>query len=195
MKLISSGAEASVFLDEQGRIVKERVPQAYRHAQLDHDLRRSRTRREAALLRKVPVPAPKLIDTDGESRIVMEHIDGVQLKRLLDEDPALARLVGESLARLHDADIIHGDLTTSNMILRTGVLHLIDFGLGFTSAEAEDKAVDIHLLRQALESKHYRVHEQAFSEFTRGYACSKGAPAVLERLKEVERRGRNKVKV
>jgi TP53 regulating kinase-like protein len=197
MKVLGSGAEATIFLDEEKgvkRVIKERVPKAYRLPQLDEELRRTRTRREANILRKLPIPGPRLFETDDRSRIAMEFVEGMQVKKLLDKDASIARLIGERLARLHDADIIHGDLTTSNMIMRERELLFIDFGLSFTSKEVEDKAVDIHLFRQALESKHFRVQERAYEEFLRGYGSSRHAPRVLDRLKLVERRGRNKAK-
>jgi Kae1-associated kinase Bud32 len=197
MQPLASGAEAVIYYEEKDgvrRIIKERVPKAYRHAQLDEELRKSRTRREASILRKLPIPGPKFIETDNTKRIVMAYVEGKQVKELLDGEPALARLIGERLARLHDADIIHGDLTTSNMIFHEGELFFIDFGLSFVSAQAEDKAVDIHLFKQAIESKHYSVQEAAYDKFLEGYAASRNYVAVLERLKSVERRGRNKAK-
>ena len=197
MTVLGSGAEATVYLDETTtgkRVIKDRVPKAYRLPRLDEELRRARTRREANILRKLPIPGPRLLGTDDRAKIVMSYVDGIPVKRLLDDDVSIARVIGERLARLHDADIIHGDLTTSNMIMRERDLFFIDFGLSFTSKEAEDKAVDIHLFRQALASKHFRVERQAYDTFLDGYATSPHAPQVLERLKTVERRGRNKAK-
>ncbi len=194
---LGSGAEATIWLEktrEGVRVVKDRLPKAYRHPLLDAALRRTRTRREANILRKLPVPGPRLIATDRASVIEMEFIDGVQLKRLLDGKPSWTRTVGERVARLHDAGIIHGDLTTSNMLVRDDELVLIDFGLSFTSRSAEDKAVDIHLWKQALESKHYKIFDEAYKGFLEGYAASENATRVLERLRTVEARGRNKAK-
>ncbi len=195
--VFASGAEAVLSVEErdgQRLVIKERQAKRYRHPALDGELRRSRTRREAKLLAKAPVAAPRLLGTDRESRIEMEFIEGEQLKGLLDEEPARAGKVGEGLAALHDAGIIHGDLTTSNLLLRNGELLFIDFGLGFSSREDEDKAVDIHLFRQALESTHHRVADQAYAAFLEGYRSSERAASVLERLAAVERRGRNKGK-
>ena len=64
--------------------------------------------------------------------------------------------IGASIAKLHNANIIHGDLTTSNMIISKNKLYLIDFGLGFESHKAEDKAVDLHVLKEALEARHVK---------------------------------------
>ena len=99
--------------------------------------------------------------------------------------------VGEQTAKLHQNSIIHGDLTTSNMILKDSQIFLIDFGLGFISAKIEDKAVDIHLIKQALEAKHFQNHEELFQNFLKGYKW-KDSKKVIERLKVVEKRGRYK---
>ncbi len=210
-RVLGQGAEAIITLklrrNAEGSttrvVVKERLPKEYRHPQLDAELRRSRTRREAKLLAKAPVPTPRILESDREATIIMEYVEGVQVKQLLDDEPALARRIGELVAQLHDAGIIHGDLTTSNMILREESgsvmgaereLVLIDFGLSFTSESVEDKAVDLHLFKQALESKHHTVFEEAYEAFLKGYRSSNRAAAVLERLAVVERRGRNKGK-
>jgi TP53 regulating kinase-like protein len=123
----------------------------------------------------------------------MEHIDGVQVKKLLDKNPKLAGLIGKNLSIMHDLDIIHGDLTTSNMILRDNKLFFIDFGLSFSSARIEDKAVDIHLFKQALGSRHFRVAKKAYAYFFKNYN-PKNKKEILERLSIVEQRGRYKEK-
>jgi len=99
------------------------------------------------------------------------------------------REIGRSVRKLHDANIIHGDLTTSNMILKDKV-YFIDFGLGFFSTRIEDKAVDLFLFKKALESKHHEVWEECFKEVLKAYGDQK----VMERLKEIEKRGRYRKK-
>jgi Kae1-associated kinase Bud32 len=192
--ILGAGAEGTVSLVGE-TVVKERPSKRYRHPLLDEELRRSRTRREAKILQKLPVPGPKLLSTDRESVIEMEFLNGSMVKSLLEKNLDLAGRIGETLAKLHDAHIIHGDLTTSNMIVVDGVLHLIDFGLSFTSPDVEHKAVDIHLFKQALESKHHAVFDRAYRRFLKGYRSSPAASKVLERLAAVERRGKNKAKV
>ena len=73
-------------------------------------------------------------------------------------------------------------------------IYFIDFGLSFTSTKEEDKAVDLHLLKRAIESKHYKVFEEAFEYIQKGYRSYKDAASILARLKKVEARGRNKSK-
>ena len=193
MKEIARGAEAVIFLDED-KVVKKRLVKGYRHPELDAELRKTRTKREAKFIRDLPIPGPQLLHATADT-VEMQYIPGKKVADILDEQPELAEKTGESLAKLHDKNMIHGDLTTSNMILcPDGSLAFIDFGLSYYSDKVEDKAVDLHLFKEALESKHYKVEHKAYWHFLKGYKHSKHAEAVLERLKEVERRGRYKNK-
>jgi len=101
------------------------------------------------------------------------------------------KLLGEQVLILHLSDLIHGDLTTSNVILKNGEIFIIDFGLGFVSKKIEDKAVDLHLLKQALEAKHFENWELLFESFLERYEFEEGKK-VVERLEVVEKRGRYK---
>ncbi|MAG50631.1 Kae1-associated kinase Bud32, partial [archaeon] len=102
--------------------------------------------------------------------------------------------IGKNISILHDNDIVHGDLTTSNMILKKDKVYFIDFGLGFISDKTEDKAVDLHLLKKALMTKHYRIFEKSFENVLKGYKENKDFKEVLNRLEKVESRGRYKRK-
>ena len=198
-KQISSGAESIVFLNDAGNIEKNRVPKNYRITEIDGALRKSRIKRELKVLndlKKTLLPIPNVIRSN-DSTIEMEYIRGTQIKKVLDRNPLLAVKIGENLSIMHNNGIIHGDLTTSNMILNDvniKKLYFIDFGLSFYSKKLEDKAVDIHLFRQALESKHFKVSNEAFESFLTGYN-PENKKEILERLKAVERRGRNKEKI
>ena len=188
---IARGAEAVLFLEED-KVRKTRITKGYRHKNLDLSLRASRTRREAKMLSKASVPVPNVYSVDKEKmEIVMEHIEGDKLSTSLEQMDYRSVMadVGKNVSQLHAGSIIHGDLTTSNMIF-ADKLYLIDFGLAFTSDKAEDKAVDLHLLKQALESKHYTIAEECFSQVLKNYDDK----AVIARLKKVEARGRNKLK-
>ena len=197
MKIIKQGAEALIY-KENNYLIKERIKKSYRIDDIDNRLRKSRTRSEFKLLQKTS-NAPKVIDSDdAEMKIKMEFIDGKLVKNILDnmnknKRNLLLREIGGKIAKMHDRDIIHGDLTTSNMILKDRV-YFIDFGLGFISNKIEDKAVDLHLLKQALESKHYRHFEESFREVLEGYKLSRDWKEVLRRLEKVEKRGRYKNK-
>ncbi|HLC62236.1 MAG TPA: KEOPS complex kinase/ATPase Bud32, partial [Candidatus Nanoarchaeia archaeon] len=159
-RLIAQGAEAKLFL-EDGRILKERFAKTYRIPEIDDKLRGFRTRREAKVLHKLEMinfPAPKLIKSDEKEQILIEKIDGKLVKDILEKKKynRLSEEIGKKVAVLHNNLIIHGDLTTSNMIYSKEI-YFIDFGLSFFSEKAEDKAVDLHLLKEALESKHYKI--------------------------------------
>ncbi|HDD05062.1 MAG TPA: Kae1-associated serine/threonine protein kinase [Candidatus Aenigmarchaeota archaeon] len=195
VEVLSRGAEA-ILLKKDGKVVKRRVRKGYRIRKLDLYLRRFRTKREEKILRKareVGVPTPKVLST-SKYELVMEFIEGSLLKDVLDgmkknERKRIMREIGRSIKKLHDANIIHGDLTTSNMILKDKV-YFIDFGLGFFSTRIEDKAVDLFLFKKALESKHHEVWEECFKEVLEAY----GDQRVMERLKEIEKRGRYRKK-
>ena len=128
-------------------------------------------------------------------KIEMEHIDGTKLRDFLHKNhKELSKEIGKKIALLHKNDIIHGDLTTSNMIV-TDEIHFIDFGLSFFSKKPEDKAVDLHLLKRALESKHHSIFEECFDEVIKAYKEEyPDHETVLNRLEKVEKRGRNKGK-
>ncbi|MCS7134675.1 MAG: KEOPS complex kinase/ATPase Bud32 [Candidatus Pacearchaeota archaeon] len=199
-KILARGAEA-VLIKKDKTIEKTRIKKSYRQKQLDVWLRSSRTKRETRLLEKASllVPVPK-IKRVKRYTIEMQFIDGKKLSEWLDkmeETKALeiCKEIGKNIAKLHEANIIHGDLTTSNMIYdeKQKKVFFIDFGLGFHSARIEDKAVDLHLLAEALKSKHFKRWQNYFREVIKNYRW-KEAKKVLEQLEKVELRGRYKKK-
>lgn len=250
-KILSQAAEAIIY-KKNNEVIKDRISKSYRIKELDNKIRKSRTKSETKLLEKAskvincPVPIKKeVIDKRegntnilGGVKIIMPFIDGKKLSENLDKFPLakqkqILNQIGQDVAKLHNADIIHGDLTTSNIILvdnlpasqknklinkksnkaygklnkvglqiinregNTNILggakiYFIDFGLGYISKKTEDKAVDIHLLKQALEAKHFKNWEVLFKSFLKGYSKSKENKEVVERLKKVEARGRYK---
>ncbi|MBN2422334.1 Kae1-associated serine/threonine protein kinase [Candidatus Woesearchaeota archaeon] len=197
MKQIAQGAEAKIFLDH-GMIIKNRFKKSYRLKEIDVALRKFRTRRESKVLEKLPleVKGPKLLKMDDkEMNIEMEFINGPKVRDILDDKLELGKEIGKKIAILHNAEIIHGDLTTSNMIFHNNKVYFIDFGLSFFSHKVEDKAVDLHLLKQALESKHYKVYEKAFKLVLQGYKeKSNDYEGIIQRFEKVEGRGRYKGK-
>lgn len=186
------GAEAVVSI-ENGLVIKERVPKQYRHVELDERLRTERTAREARLLEKAyqaGVRVPTVEDVE-DTTLRMEHIEGDKLRDVLEDNIDACALIGESIARLHANDIIHGDLTTSNMIRADSGVYFIDFGLGFFSQRTEDRAVDLHLLKEVLESTHTDIAEDAMERVLDAYRehYEKSAE-VLDRYEDIEERGR-----
>ena len=200
-KLISQGAEAKIFLHDSA-VQKLRSPKSYRIKEIDDALRGSRTRREAKILEKlgaIGFPIPRLLSSDDEEKLIIEHIPGKLMKDILDEGNSqkLGREIGKKIATLHNSGIIHGDLTTSNMILheKKKEIFFIDFGLSFFSLKDEDKEVDLHVLKEALESKHHTIWKPCFESALHEYAeFAKGSKKILERLEAVEKRGRYRAK-
>lgn len=196
--LIAQGAEAKLFL-EDGRILKNRFPKSYRIREIDDKLRGFRTRREAKILQKLEAinfPAPKVIKNDGKENLIIGNIGGKLIKDVLEKSDykKLCSEIGKKVAVLHNNLIIHGDLTTSNMILNKEI-YFIDFGLSFFSEKPEDKAVDLHLLKEGLESKHYRIWEDCFKSALEAYKKeAKRGKDILKRLEVVEKRGRYRAK-
>ena len=126
----------------------------------------------------------------------MEYIKGKLIRDVLAKGnyEELASEVGKKIAILHNNGIIHGDLTTSNMIL-SDEIYFIDFGLSFFSQKIEDKATDLHLLKEAFESTHPAIWEESFECALKAYEKqAEHGKEILERLKNVEKRGRNKGK-
>ena len=204
--LIKKGAEARLYLAEwRGRkvIVKMRFPKKYRPLELDEQIRVYRTAHESQLMHEAKlagVPTPKIFLVDiSNAAITMEFIEGNQVKQLLDkisteERKELCIKLGELIGKLHGQGVIHGDLTTSNMILNADdKVFLVDFGLGEKSIELEAKGVDLHLMKRALQSTHYQFAEECFQNVIDGYSKVRGAEEttkVLEKIKQIERRGR-----
>ncbi len=199
MKLIAQGAEAKI-LKKDKTIIKDRFARSYRLPEIDLLLRRSRTRREAKVLEKLKelkIPCPDLIKVDDKDmKIMMEFLDGEKLRDVFHKYPEkFCKEIGEKVGLMHANDIIHADLTTSNMILLNNKIYFIDFGLSFFSKKPEDKAVDLHLLDRALESRHFEFYPKCFDAVIKGYQKSNpDFKKVLERLEKVELRGRNKQK-
>lgn len=187
--IVASGAEAVITL-EGNTVVKTRIPKRYRLKDIDANIRRERTRTEARLIseaRRCGVPTPIIRDVTG-FEIKMEYINGTALKYII--TPQLCEQTGELTGRLHACGIVHGDLTTSNIIIKDGKLFLIDFGLAYLDKTLEARGVDIHVLFQTFESTHEN-HEGLIRAFKKGYVnAAIFAEEVLERVKEIESRGR-----
>jgi len=227
-KIIQQGAEAIISLNENNQIIKNRIKKSYRLPILEKKIRKRRTKSESKILNKLKsiINVPKIIETKGDE-IIMEYIKGKKLSETLDNlenKNKIAEQIGKEIAKLHDFNIIHGDLTTSNMIYvgknssnsKKSIsskkqsfedenikdkqeitdndnfkVYFIDFGLGFHSKRIEDKAVDLHLIKQALEAKHFNHWKSLFDSIIKGYT-SKDKTKILEQLKKVESRGRYK---
>jgi TP53 regulating kinase-like protein len=204
-KLIYRGAEAEIYLqDWYGELAvrKSRIPKPYRVAELDSTIRRNRTLHETNLMheaRKAGIPVPVIQHLDLEdSSFVMGYVRGPTLKEeLYVVSPQIRRRrcteLGRIIAKMHEAGLVHGDLTISNVLSDIGKLFLIDFGLGDFSNELEDRGVDVLLLNRAMKSTHVTFHEEIFGAFLKGYSQVVGRKRkneVVSKVHEIERRGR-----
>mmetsp|Transcript_5303 Transcript_5303/g.12611 ORF Transcript_5303/g.12611 Transcript_5303/m.12611 type:complete len:289 (-) Transcript_5303:4356-5222(-) len=179
-------------------VCKERFSKAYRHPDLDSRLTKSRCRSEAKILekcaKKTKIRVPKVIRISPPS-LYLEYLVGPSVKSYLREEQMaeketstsqgcksiqkgrisekdLASRMGELVGRLHNVGIVHGDLTTSNMMIveesssengTTAIdLALIDFGLSKSTASSEEQAVDLYVLERALLSTHPDLSENFF---------------------------------
>lgn len=183
------GAEAVVTI-RRDSVEKRRVGKWYRVRSLDARLIAERTRAEARIIsqsRRSGVPTPIIKDVTGDT-LIMERVEGPLLKEVLTGENV--KEAGRMVGRLHAAGVIHGDLTTSNIIVRNGTCVLIDFGLALVSSEIEARGVDLHVFFQTLESTtmDYPALREAFID---GYAAEfPGYTEVLDREQEIEHRGR-----
>jgi TP53 regulating kinase-like protein len=192
MKQIQQGAEATIYQDKD-KITKLRTSKSYRLPILDKKLRKSRTKAESKIMNKLQsiIPVPKILETDNQQTIEMEFIDGKKLSEHLEQLDwkSICKKLAENLTKLHNQDLIHGDLTTSNMIFKDNLVYLIDFGLGFHSHKIEDKAVDLHLLKQALDAKHFKIFPEAFNIILKNYKANQH-DLIIKRIDTIEKRGR-----
>jgi len=205
-KLLKKGAEASLYLTEWHNrkvVMKKRLPKKYRPMKLDEEIRLYRTIHEPQLMseaKKAEVPTPTIFLVDVKnSTIIMEFVEGKQIKQLFSsasktERENLSLKIGQLIGKLHEYGIIHGDLTTSNMILDAeGKIFFVDFGLGEKTKELEARGVDLHLMKRTLQSTHYQFAEKCFDAVINGYSeilGAKTAREVLDKIRGIERRGR-----
>lgn len=219
-ELIAQGAEAKVYkwrYEDKVTVVKHRFAKKYRHPQLDLKLRRNRSKKEQKWLRKAKAAGlrvPEVFHFDAaHCAMHMEWVDLPTVKAALMgcydaasktyEAARCTRILaqmGRSIGTLHASDIVHGDLTTSNLLLKLeldadadGEVVVIDFGLSEGSTRIEDKAVDLYVLERALVSTHpesgFMVDAilEAYAKFN-----PKTAQSVLRRLHKVRLRGRKR---
>ncbi|KAG6009032.1 serine/threonine-protein kinase bud32 [Claviceps maximensis] len=239
--LITQGAEGRLYkttylTPDVPCALKYRPPKPWRHPILDQRLTRHRILSEARILVKcqrdgLRVPAVYAID-ECAGWIMLEWIPGTPVRvninnwlgsrtegietdaRLKD----LMRRIGVAVGSMHKIGIVHGDLTTSNIMLTpptetetetetatgTGTSHhndqdhlsgeivIIDLGLASGAVHEEERAVDLYVLERAFGSTHPRA-ECLFGELLDAYkGCFKQAPTVLKKLEDVRMRGRKR---
>lgn len=200
--MLEKGAEANIYSGKwmgEKVLLKERISKSYRITEIDHRLRKSRTKREAKLLHMAKtcgVTTPLLYDIDKENKtITMEYVPGKPVKDIFDESELLqikpiCERIGEKIAHLHNCGIIHGDLTSSNLLFKDGKIIFIDFGLGKISDLVEDKGTDLLVFKKALTGIHYEIADDCFESILQGYHKATNYQEVMEKLKEIGLRRR-----
>lgn len=196
-KIIKRGAEADVYLipwHKTMAISKLRNPKKYRNITLDNLIRVRRTIHEATMLNDVKttgIKTPFIYFLDPKrAEIIMEYIEGENVKEIL--SPEIGFEMGKYVSILHNKNIIHGDLTTSNFIKRKDELYIIDFGLSSYSQRIEDMAMDIRIIKEILSSAHIQIFYQTYERFLKGYELTTNYNfnRILNVVKDIEARGR-----
>ncbi|XP_043585807.1 EKC/KEOPS complex subunit TP53RK isoform X1 [Bombus pyrosoma] len=227
-ELIAQGAEARVYKGiylGKLTLIKERFEKKYRHADLDKRLTKDRIKAECrAIIRAkaagVATPAIYLVNLERRC-IYMEYIqDAIILKDFIDEKVSketnddrllnfIAQGLGTVIAKLHSKNIIHGDMTTSNVLLKNinddhigkyvaNNFVIIDFGLARIESSVEDKAVDLYVLERSLLSAHSEVpllFSKIFEIYQKHYTNKSQCKEIVSKYKEVQLRGRKRLMI
>lgn len=225
------GAESRLYFGkhvDNHCVIKHRFSKKYRHPLLDKKLTKERTKRERRIIDKIRSNSkllspymPKVVWSDDSTILMTEIRDCETLYDFIEREPAkatsLAPLIAECLAELHNLGIIHGDLTTSNLLLvpkiknedhpekkaksdnihESSVVIPIDFGLSTGSVHPEERAVDLYVLERALLSTHFsdsKFFNTIFEKYLENIDETKceqlGKEKIAERFRDVRARGR-----
>ncbi|TFG15253.1 Kae1-associated serine/threonine protein kinase [Candidatus Thorarchaeota archaeon] len=203
--IIALGAESEITritIWGHTYVAKRRPRKPYLLSELDTYLRASRTARECKSLniaRSLGIPTPAVHSVDMQNyTLILDHIAGKQLKEAVGQvSPSLLRRLcnqfGSLIGKLHDGNLVHGDPTTSNVIIdKKSRLWMIDFGLSEFNADTEMKGVDLHLIRRAFETTHWTHQDEMLQSTIEGYTEVLGdfAEPNLSRMEEIRTRGR-----
>lgn len=197
MVFYKKGAEAELIettFDGEKALLKKRVSKTYRDKKIDSIIRKKRTRAESKILGVLygNVQVPKIFSIDeNKGEILMEYIGGDVLKKIIEKQPKLSELAGKEIRKIHDFGIIHGDLTTSNMIVRKNKKKIkeivfIDFGLGYFSKKLEDQATDLIVFKKTFNATHPNL-KKGFDRVMKGY---KPSEEILTQMARIEKRAR-----
>lgn len=231
-ELRHQGAESRLYfgLHSNNRcVIKHRFSKKYRHPLLDKKLTKERTKRERRMIEKIHAKSkelseymPKVVWSDEGTILMTEIMNCETVFDYIERDQSkaltIASLIGQCIAQLHNIGIIHGDLTTLNLLLvprirctddnpskkikpdsihESHIVIPIDFGLSTGSYHYEERAVDLYVLERALLSTHFS-DITFFNSMLDSYIDSideklcepSGKHRIIDRLKEVRARGR-----
>ena len=203
--IIFKGAEANLYIGkwfDKDVLIKHRIPKLYRIDEIDQKIRKFRTIREARMLvalKEIGIPVPQVFEVDSNACwIIMKYIQGEKLKNFLEKIDSNKRTsyftqIGKYVALMHKNNFIHGDLTTSNIIITEKEnIFFIDFGLANRSEKIEDKSIDLHLFKRVLMSTHGSYFSQCYDSLLNGYkeGYFDMYKEVFKRIEVIESRGR-----
>ncbi|XP_018796204.1 PREDICTED: TP53-regulating kinase [Bactrocera latifrons] len=226
MEILKQGAEGRLYLGVfkgETCLVKERFIKHYRHPELDTQITRQRIKAEikaATRCQNAGILVPHILHTDlNERRIYMEYFgEAITAKELIQRVVTghsmetaeivlknLCTQVGTIIGKLHANNIIHGDLTTSNILINPKSenkdfkeydIVFIDFGLSHYNQGAEDKGVDLYVLERALLSTHSE-QPYLFDYMLEAYRkeCGKDEGTIVAKFEEVRARGRKRTMI
>jgi TP53 regulating kinase-like protein len=190
--IIQVGAEATISkieFEKNQAILKKRNSKNYRDKELDEKIIKRRTKSEAKILKELNgvVNVPKVLMVDeNKGELIIEYIDGKKLKEVIEKEKYLCKLAGREIKKIHNKGIIHGDLTTSNMIYKNKKIYFIDFGLGYFSKKIEDRAVDLVVFKKTFNATHSKL-KNGFDDVLNAYKPDK---ELKERIEKIEKRAR-----
>ena len=219
--LLHKCAESEVYLKKDFKlksgeiievILKHRIPKSYRIPEIEKMISLSRLKKESNNLikaEKLGLPVPHIYKTEKTTKkIFLEYFKNYQtVKNYISKETneenknknllIIFKELGKIIAKLHNNNIIHGDLTSSNMMINNkNDLKLIDFGLSSISNNIEEKAVDLYVFEKSLlcEKDSNGILKEILKAFYIGYEDkSKNWDKLWERLEKVKLRGRKKL--
>lgn len=193
MELFAKGAESNIYIDGK-TLIKERIKKDYRIKEIDEKIRIKRTKEEIKILNKLKnfVNVPKIINIDEKNfKFSIEYIQGTLLRDINKNDEKCIEYgikLGREIGKIHKMNVVHNDLTTSNVIIKGNVVYIIDFGLSFFSERIEDKAMDLIVLKHSLIVTKL---EFIFDYVLKGYSeVNENFNKIFERMKKIEKRVR-----
>jgi len=201
LKLLKRGAEADIYLtkwDGKKAIMKIRKKKDYRNEILDKRIQMQRTIRESEIISEIKsfgISSPLVYFVDPKKcEIYIQYVDGTLVRDLSNNKIIkTCEEIGKIAGLLHKNGIMHGDLTTSNFIIKEGKVFVIDFGHAQRTDKMEDHAIDLRLFKEILNSAHAHIMEKTWASFLKGYKKIVGVSRhnrVLMQVTIIESRGR-----
>lgn len=187
MKKIAHGAEAIIYIDKilnKDVCIKKRCSKNYRNKILDKKIIKLRNKEESIILNKVKsigLNTPYIYYI-SKNIIIMDFLknEKTHFKKLKE--------IGENIAKLHNKNIIHGDLNLINIIIYKDKIYFIDFGLGYFSLKIEDKATDLLVFKKTLKS--LKKTESFWEKIKEGYLHKTNNKKIIKQIEVIEKRGR-----